>query len=116
WYFLNIREEENAAAFLREKGSVNNGGLSAVAAAEKMQAVYGEEAISDQGAIKWFSRLREGNFDLSDSARSGWPSDFDEERLNALVHEDPLQSTRELPEKFGCGHVTVSRHLLSMGK
>ncbi|KFD63343.1 hypothetical protein M514_07268 [Trichuris suis] len=22
WYFLNIRDEENAAAFLREKGSV----------------------------------------------------------------------------------------------
>ncbi|KFD67946.1 hypothetical protein M514_19823 [Trichuris suis] len=93
-----------------------HGGLSAVAAAEKIQAVYGEEAISDRAARKWFSRFREGNFDLSDSARSERPSDFDEEKLNALVHENPRQSTRELAEKIGCGHVTVSRHLLSMGK
>ncbi|KFD48083.1 hypothetical protein M513_11026 [Trichuris suis] len=45
-----------------------NGGLSAVAAAEKIQAVYVEEAISDRVARKWFSRFREGNFGLSDSA------------------------------------------------
>ncbi|KFD55701.1 hypothetical protein M514_03449, partial [Trichuris suis] len=31
----------------------------------------------------------EGSFDRSDGARSGRPSDFDKERLNALVHEDP---------------------------
>ncbi|KFD56382.1 hypothetical protein M513_02837 [Trichuris suis] len=86
-----------------------HGGLSAVAAAEKIQAVYGEEAISDRAARKWFSRFREGNFDLSDSARSERPSDFDEEKLNALVHENPRQSTRELAEKIGCGHVTLSR-------
>ncbi|KFD66429.1 hypothetical protein M514_21459 [Trichuris suis] len=87
-----------------------NEGLSAAAAAEKIHAVYEEEAISDRVARK------EGNFDLSDSVRSGWPSDLDEEKLNALVHEDPRQSTRELAEKIGCGHMTVSRHLLSMGK
>ncbi|KFD49143.1 hypothetical protein M513_09967 [Trichuris suis] len=80
-----------------------NGGLSALAAAEKIHAVYGEEPISDRAARKWFSRFREGNFDLSDSARSGRPSDFDKERLNALVHEDPRQSIRELAEKIGCG-------------
>ncbi|KFD51202.1 hypothetical protein M513_07966, partial [Trichuris suis] len=63
-------------------------------------AVYGEEAISDRAARKWFSRFTEGYFDLSDSA-------------------SPRRSTkwtRELAEKIGCGHVTVSRHLLSMGK
>ncbi|KFD50519.1 hypothetical protein M513_08587 [Trichuris suis] len=75
-----------------------DGGLSAVAAAEKIHAVYEEEAISDRVARK-----------------SGRPSDLDEEKLNALVHEDPRQSTRELAEKIGCGHLTVSRHLLSMG-
>ncbi|KFD47801.1 hypothetical protein M513_11351 [Trichuris suis] len=93
-----------------------NGGLSAVAGAEKIQTVYEEEAISDRAARKWFSCFREGNFDLSDIGRSGRASDFDEQRLNALVHEDPRQATRELAEKIGCGHVPVSRHLLSMGK
>ncbi|KFD46132.1 hypothetical protein M513_12998 [Trichuris suis] len=91
-------------------------GLSAAATAEKIQAVYGEETISDLAARKCFSRFREGSFDVSDSARSGRRSDFDEERLNALAHEDPRQSTLELSEKVGCGHVTVSRHLLPVGK
>ncbi|KFD49132.1 hypothetical protein M513_09956 [Trichuris suis] len=80
-----------------------NGGLSALAAAGKIQAVYEEEAISDRVARK------EGNFDLSDSARSERPSDFDEEKLNALVHEDPRQSTRELAEKIGCSSL-LARH------
>ncbi|KFD54701.1 hypothetical protein M513_04401 [Trichuris suis] len=93
-----------------------NGGLSAVAPAEKIHAVYGEESVSDRAVRKWFSCFREGNFDRSDSARSGRPSDLDEEKLNALVHEDPRQSTCELAEKIGCSHVTVSRHLLSMGE
>ncbi|KFD70118.1 hypothetical protein M514_17720 [Trichuris suis] len=88
---------------------LSNGGLSALAAAGKIQAVFEEEAISDRVvARKWFSRFREGNFDLSDSVRSGRPSDFDEEKLNALVHENPRQSTRELAQKIGCSHVTVS--------
>ncbi|KFD57175.1 hypothetical protein M513_02060 [Trichuris suis] len=63
-----------------------NKGLSAAVAAEEIQALRGEEALSDRAARKWFFRLREGNFDLSDSARS---SDFDEERLNALTREEP---------------------------
>ncbi|KFD63382.1 hypothetical protein M514_02060, partial [Trichuris suis] len=63
-----------------------NEGLSAAVAAEEIQALRGEEALSDRAARKWFFRLREGNFDLSDSARS---SDFDEERLNALTREEP---------------------------
>ncbi|KFD59782.1 hypothetical protein M514_28034, partial [Trichuris suis] len=50
-----------------------NGGLSAVAAAEKIET----ERPSPRRSTKW---------------------------------------TRELAEKIGCGHVTVSRHLLSMGK
>ncbi|KFD59248.1 hypothetical protein M514_28573, partial [Trichuris suis] len=80
---------------------LSNGGLSAVAAAEKIQEVYAEEAISDR---------------VARNARSERPSDLDEEKLNALVHENPRQSARELAEKIGCSHVTVSRHLLSTGK
>ncbi|KFD45610.1 hypothetical protein M513_13515 [Trichuris suis] len=89
---------------------LSNGRLNALAEAEKVQAVYEEKAISDRLARK------EGNFDLSDSVRSERPRDFDEGKLNALVHENPRQSTREPAEKIGCSHMTVSRHLLSVGK
>ncbi|KFD56632.1 hypothetical protein M513_02308 [Trichuris suis] len=71
-----------------------NEGLSAAGTAENIQAAYGEEAIRGRAAKKWSSCFREGNFDLSDGARSGKPSDFDEERLNALAHED-IHNTRQ---------------------
>lgn len=37
---------------------------------------------------KWFSRFKEGHFDMNDS-------DFDKDRQNALVRVDPRQLTRE---------------------
>ena len=64
-----------------------------------------------------FSRFEEYRFYISDTHRSGRPSRFDE-RLNTLVHNDPLQCrpTRELANVMNCDHSTTVRHLYSMGK
>lgn len=93
-----------------------NRGVKAVDAARNIRAVYGEDAIVDRTAQKWFKHFKEGNFSLEDSPRSGRPSEFDEDRLNDLIHDDPRQTTRELAEKLGCGQTTVVRHLNTMGK
>lgn len=60
--------------------------------------VYGEDWVQERTAQRWFKQFKEGNFDLSDSPIPGRPSDFNEARLNDLIHEDPRQSTRELAE------------------
>lgn len=44
--------------------------------------------------------LKKNNFDLNDTFRFSRPIDFDEERLNALTHEDARQTTRKLAEKM----------------
>ncbi|XP_021571064.1 uncharacterized protein LOC110596169 isoform X2 [Carlito syrichta] len=93
-----------------------NRGVKAAEAARNICAVYGENAIGESTARKWFCRFKEGHFDLSDSPRSGRPSGFDEDRLNAVLREDPCQSTRELANVMNCDQSTIVRHLHSLGK
>ena len=85
-------------------------------AAQDICAVYGEGAISERTAQKWFSRFAVGNFELSDYPRSGRPVQLEEKQLNDLIHEDPRQTTREPAQKMGCSHDTIARHLHSLGK
>ena len=65
-------------------------------AARKICAEYGDNAIGVSTARKYFSRFKEDRFDISDTARSGRPSVFDEDRLNTLIHNDPRPCIREL--------------------
>jgi hypothetical protein len=53
---------------------------------------------------------------MSDTPRSGRPSDFDEDLLNILIHAGPRETTRELASEVGCDHATTFRQLQSLGK
>ena len=93
-----------------------NRGAKAAEAARNIFAVYGDNAIGDSTARKWFPRFKEDRFDISDTPRSGRPSGFDEDRLNTLIHNDPRQCTRELANVMNCDHSTIEWRLHSMGK
>lgn len=61
-------------------------------------SVYGEGAIAETTIHDWYANLRNGNFQ---KCILFWPSiEFEEERLNQLVHENTRQITRELAEKI----------------
>ena len=62
-----------------------NKGCKAAEAAQDICIVYGDGAITERTAQKWFSRFRGGNFNLSDMERTGHPVLFDEEHLNKLL-------------------------------
>ena len=91
-------------------------GTKAVEAARNIFAVYGDNAIGESMARKWFSRLKEDRCDISDTPRSERLSGFHEDRLNTLIHNDTLQCTRELANEMNGDHSTIVRHLHSMGK
>ena len=55
-----------------------NRGAKAPEATTNIYAVYGDSAIGDRMARKWFSRFKEDRFDISETPRSGRPSGFDE--------------------------------------
>jgi histone-lysine N-methyltransferase SETMAR len=93
-----------------------NRGPEAAEVARNICAVYEEDPVTERTAQKWFARFKKGNFDMSDTPRSRQPADFDNDLLNASVHADPRQTTRELASEMGCAHATIVRHLQSTGK
>ena len=68
----------------------------AAEAARNICAAYRENAIGESTARKWFSLFKVDHFDISDTPHSGRPSNFVEDRLNTLIHNDPRQCTRQL--------------------
>ena len=64
----------------------------------------------------WHAKFKIGNFDLKVAPRSGRPVEYDEERLNQLLHKNTHLTTRELGEKIKCSNTAIVKHLHSMGK
>lgn len=58
--------------------------------------------------------FKEHHIDMNDSPRSGRPSEFDKNCINASIPDDPRQLTRELGTTINCGKSTIVRHLHSM--
>ena len=84
-------------------------------AASNICSLYEDNVIGESTTRKWFSCFKD-RFDISGTPRSGRPSEFDEDRLNTLIHNDRLQCTRKLVNMMDCDHSTIVRHLYSMGK
>ena len=80
-----------------------NRGAKTAEAARNICALYGDNAIRESMARKWFSHFKEDCFDIRDTPRSGRSSWFDEDRLNTVIHSDPRQCTRELANVMNCG-------------
>lgn len=53
----------------------------AAESAREICNVYGVDAIAPRTAQDWFTKFKNGNFNLDDTPRSGRPTDFDEDRL-----------------------------------
>ena len=85
-------------------------------AATNICTMYGENAIGESTARKYFSQFKKDSFDISNAPCSGRSSRFDEDCLNTLIHNDSCQCTQDLANVMNCDHSTIVRHLHSMGK
>lgn len=79
-------------------------------------AVYEENATGKKYGTKIVFSFQRGHFDINHFPCSGTPFDFDEDRLYALIRENPRQSTRELSNMMNCDQSTIVRHLHSTKK
>ena len=77
---------------------------------------YGDNAIEESMARKWFSHFKEDCFDISDTPRSGRPPVFDEDHLDTLIHNYSRQCSRDLANVMNFDHSTIMQHLNSVGK
>ncbi|KAH9501546.1 hypothetical protein DERF_012385 [Dermatophagoides farinae] len=81
----------------------------------KICSVYGDDAIAQRTVGRWFNRFKEGKFNLEDEERSGRPGSADDEKIKALLYENPRFSTRELGLFLGLSRSTVHEHLVKCG-
>ena len=70
-----------------------------------MGTMPAERARQENG----FLVFKDNRFDTSDTPGLGRPSVFDEDRLKALIHNDPCLCTRELANVMNCSRVFCGR-------
>jgi hypothetical protein len=100
WVELMVRnfQDQNYGVSSWEKWTILtllyefNRGSRAAEATWDICAIYEEDSNTERTAQKWFARFKQGNFDMSDIPCLVWPSNFDEDFLNALIHADPHQT------------------------
>jgi len=77
---------------------------------------YGDVAPSIKTCEYWFRRFKSGDFNVNDEVRSGQPQKMENADLQALLDENPAQSTSELARALNVDRTTVTKHLHDMGK
>ena len=77
--------------------------------------LFGDDVPSVRQCQRWFQRFQEGDESLEDEEHGQRPEIVDNEALKEAVESDPSQTTRELANKFGCHHATISNHLHAIG-
>ncbi|XP_047362136.1 histone-lysine N-methyltransferase SETMAR-like [Vespa velutina] len=88
-------------------------GSNATVAIKNICDVY-PSALDVRKCQRWFSKFRSGNFDLSDSYRSGRPTTLD--MLRAEVEANPCQIIEKLSNTFNQSWSTIQEHLQQIGK
>jgi len=73
--------------------------------------IYGDHALLEIISRDWFRCFKNNDFDVEDKERSGAPKKFEDEELEALLHEDSYQTLAELAESLRVDHTTVSKRL-----
>lgn len=84
-------------------------------ACRNLQQIFGEDAITERTCRKWFNRFKTGDFDICDKQRSGRRSIVDDEKLKALVQQDPSLTAAQMTKKLNSTPSAVARHILKLG-
>jgi len=77
--------------------------------------VYGDNIVAENTIRKWFTRFRNGNFDLEDRERSGRPAVVDNDQILTLIENNPRHMIRDIAEIVHISHMSVIRHLKTLG-
>lgn len=88
---------------------------TAYEATEMIISALGEGAVTYKTSKKWFSKFREGNFDLSDSERPGQSKRFLDEDLEILLDENSCQTQQDLAKQLGVSQQAISLRLGHLG-
>ncbi|UYV67930.1 hypothetical protein LAZ67_5002528 [Cordylochernes scorpioides] len=74
-----------------------------------------ERCFVEYKIMKWFTRIKSGNFDLGDEEKPGAPPKFEDEGLEARLNEYPTQMQKELAKTLGVTLPAIFHRLMEMG-
>ena len=76
-----------------------------------MNNAFGPRTANEH-TVQWgFKRFCKGDDSLEDEECSGWPSEFDNSRLRAIIEDDPLKATREVAKELNVSHCMAIRNV-----
>ncbi|GBP57340.1 Glucose-6-phosphate exchanger SLC37A2 [Eumeta japonica] len=75
---------------------------------------YNEAALSERTSREWFQKFENGDFDVEDKDRSGWPKIYEDAELKELLEEDSSQTQKELALILEVIQQAVSNRLKSL--
>ena len=82
-------------------------GCKAVETTCSISNVLGSGTAQEHIVQWWFKKFCKGDESLEDEECSGWPSEFDNSRLRAIIEDDPLKATREVAKELNSNHSAV---------
>jgi len=88
---------------------------SAAESQRMLSEAYGDYTPSISTCEYWFRRYKKGDFDTEDKERPGQPKKFEDEKVEALLDQDPSQTQEELAESLNVDRSTISRRLKVIG-
>ena len=62
---------------------------------EKIGAVYGEGAVTDQTCQKWFAKLHTGDFSLDGAPQLGRAGEVESDQIKTFIENNQRSTTRE---------------------
>ena len=75
---------------------------------------YDDYALSETTYRDWFRCFKNNVFDVEDKERFGAPKKFEDEELEALLHEDTCNAQVEFAVSLGVDHITISKRLKAL--
>ena len=106
-------DKSNFRAILLHEFKLGHKGSEATRSIHKAS---GKNVFNELTVQHWFKKFRSGDISLEDKDRSGRPSTVDDDRLRAIVEDNPRKTVREIAKELEIDIATVSRHLEAIGK
>lgn len=91
-------------------------GRNATQAGDNIEQARGSSTTSARTVQHWFNRFRSGNLSLEEEEGRGRPSQLDDDKIKALVKENPRTTVRELGAVLGVSAQTIWTHLAAIEK